>query len=110
MGEHTLYGELHRLLRLLLHHIGILVLLEMSYPAGVPSVYLVLELLAGENRLGTVDDYNIVTAVYMRGLGGLALAVENGSGGGGDPSQRLAICVNNIPFALYILGICHECG
>ena len=68
----TLHGDLG----LLLHQQAVLGLLQAAHPAGVGAVVLLLHLVAGEDGLAGVDDDDVVTAVGMGGVGGLALATQ----------------------------------
>ena len=72
VGKHSLYSELHSLFGLFSHQLSVLYFFKMSDVAGVPSVILLIQLLAGEDCLRAVDDYYMIAAVTMRSKCGLA--------------------------------------
>ena len=89
LGHHTLDGDLHRELGLLLHQDTVLGLLQTTGPAGVMTIELLLALLAGEDSLGSVENDDKITAVNVGGVLGLMLAAQQVSGGSGGLTQRL---------------------
>ncbi len=46
---------------------------QAAHPAGVGAIVLLLHLVAGEDGLAGVDDDDVVAAVGVGGIGGLAL-------------------------------------
>ena len=76
LGEHALNGQLHSELGLLSHQSCVLYFLQVADPAGVVLIQLLLQLLAGELSLGSVDNDNEIAAVNVGGKGGLVLAAD----------------------------------
>ena len=98
---------LHSELRLLSHQLAVLGLLETADITGMMVVHLLVELLAGQNHLGSIDDDHMVAGVAVGGVGRLVLAAQNRGDLAGQAAERHA-GVNNIPLALDGLGICHK--
>ena len=89
LGHHTLDSHAHRHIGLLLHQDAVGGLLQAAHPAGVGAVVLLLHLVAGEDGLAGVDDDDVVTAVGMGGVGGLALTTQQVSDDDGGLTQGL---------------------
>ena len=68
------------------------------------AVVLLLQLLAGEDRLVAVDDDDMVAAVHIGGEGDLVLAAQQHGGFGGNAAEGLARGVDHIPLALGLGG------
>mgnify|MGYP006871593920 CR=1 FL=1 len=83
VGQHAVYSDGHCLLGVLLHQLVIADFLEVADPAGVPSVNLLLQLLAGEDCLCAVNDDHMIAAVAVGSECRLVLASQNVSGWGG---------------------------
>ena len=74
------------------------------------TVVLLLQLLAGEDSVLSVDDDDIVTTVNMRSIIGLELAAENIGGQCSGLAHGLAGCVKDVPFTLNGLLGQHSSG
>ena len=109
-GHHTADGHAHGQLRLVLHQQAILGLLQAAHPAGVGAVVLLLHLVAGEDGLAGVDDDDVVTAVGMRGVGGLALTTQQVSDDDGGLAQGLTGGIHDVPLADNIALFFHISG
>ena len=73
------------------------------------AVELLLEFASGEHCLGGIYNDNEFTAVHMgREFGTMLSAKDVGSGSGGT-AERLALCIEDIPFTLNGFFFCHEC-
>ena len=79
----------------------------MADPAGVPSVNLLLQLLAGEDCLCAVNDDHMIAAVAVGSECRLVLASQNVSGCCSYTAQGLVCCVENIPAALNFGSLRH---
>ena len=88
----------------------VLGLLKAANPTGVSAVVLLLQLLAGQNCVLSVDDDDIVTAVNMRSVVGLELAAKKVSGYCSGLAEGLACCVKDVPFAFNGFLGKHGCG
>ena len=75
--QHTLNCNEHCMLRSLFHQLAVGDLLEVTDPAGVPDLELLIELLAGQNSLTAVDDDDVIAAVNIRGEIDLVLAAQD---------------------------------
>mgnify|MGYP003331045341 CR=1 FL=1 len=109
-GHHAADGDAHGKLGLLLHQDAVLGLLETADPTGVGAIVLLLQLLAGENGLGGVDDDDVVAAVGVGRVGGLQLAAQKIGGDDGGLAHGLAGGVQNVPLALDVGLVSHESG
>ena len=98
--QHALNCEGHCELGLLCHQFLVLDVLEAANPTGMMIVVLLLQLLAGQNCLFSVDNDDEVTAVNVGGVHGVELAAENVSGENSGLAHGLASCVKDIPLAL----------
>ena len=76
----------------------------------VMIIILLFSLTAGEDSLSAVDDDDVVTAVNVRGKGGLVLAAEKNCGLCCNAAERLACSVNYIPFAVNLTSLGHISG
>ena len=97
LGEHSLHSSLHRQLGLGCHQGLVLNLLQATDVAGVMVVILVLQLVAGQNSLISVDDDNEFTAVNVGGELRTVLAAQNIGSRDRSLTQRLA-CVESMPW------------
>ena len=109
-GHHAADGHTHGQLGLLLHQQAVGSLLQAAHPAGVGAVILLLQLLAGQNGLLSVDDHDVVTAVGMGSVLGLVLAPQQGGGGGGSLAQGLTSRIEDIPLADDVPLVGHKSG
>ena len=109
-GHHAAHGHTDGHLGLFLHENAVLGLLQAAHPAGVGAVILLLHLVAGEDGLAGVDDNDIVAAVGMGGIGGLALAAQQVSHDDGGLAQGLAGGINDVPLADDVALVCHKSG
>ena len=107
VGQHAVYSDGHCLLGVLFHQFVVAYFLEMADPAGVPSVNLLLQLLAGEYCLCAVDDDNMIASVAVGSECRLVLASQQVSGGSSYTAQGLVCCVENIPAALNFGSLRH---
>ena len=110
LGQHTTNGQLHGQLGTLAHQSAVLDFLQAADPAGVVARVLLIQLLAGQNGLLSVDDDHTVTAVGVGGELGLMLAAQQGSGGGSGLAQGLVRSVQDIPLTLYVNLVGHKSG
>ena len=108
LGHHADDSVLHSELRLLSHQLTILGLLKAAGITGMMVVHLLIELLAGQNHLGGVDDDHMIAGVAVGSVGGLILTAQNRGNLAGQAAERHAVGVHNIPLALDGLGICHK--
>ena len=109
-GHHAADRDAHRELGLLLHEDAVLGLLEAADPAGVSTVILLLHLVAGEDRLGGVDDDDVVAAISVRGVGDLELAAQQIGCRHGGLAHGLAGSVDNVPLTLDVALVRHKSG
>ena len=63
VGDHALDGKHHRLLRTLLHQLVITDFLESADPTAVTVILFLLQLAAGENRLFSIDNDDMIAAI-----------------------------------------------
>ena len=103
-------SKLHRLFRLCAHQGVITDSLEVADITRVMIIILLFSLTAGEDSLRAVDDDDVVTAVNVRGKGGLVLAAEKNCGLCCNAAERLACSVNYIPFAVNLTSLGHISG
>ena len=80
--------------------------LQATGVTGVTIVFLGVSLVARKLDLVGVDDDDEVTGVDMRGVGGLMLALKDGSGLDGDAAENQVLCVDQDPLALNLTGLC----
>ena len=85
---------------------GVLVATGVS---AVMEINLILKLLAGEYSLLSIDDNDEIAGVNMRGEGRFIFAAQNHCNLAGETADGLTLSVYNIPLALDILCIGHEC-
>lgn len=101
--QHALDRHHHGALGVILHQRAVLDLFEAADPAAVMTVELVFQLVAGQHRLGGVDDDNMVAAIDVGREDRLMLAAQKAGNGGGGAAQGLARCVDDIPLALDVI-------
>src|SRR5690606_6696757 len=108
-GQHALHGKLERPLRRpreqLLERFG----LHVPDVAGVVIVHLVLHLPAGHADLLRVDHDDVITGIHVRRIDGLVLAAEPPSDLRGEPPERLAVGVDDVPVAADALRLGRKC-
>ena len=109
-GHHAADGHAHGQLGLVLHQDAVLGLLQTADPTGVGAIVLLLQLVAGQNRLAGVDDDDVIAAVGVGGIGDFALAAQQVGHDDGGLAQRLAGGVNDVPLALDVGLVCHKSG
>ena len=110
LGQHTADSQLHGQLGALAHQGAVLDFLQAADPAGVVAIVLLIQLLAGQNGLLSVDDDHAVAAVSVGGELGLMLAAQQGSGGGSGLAQGLVRSVQDIPLTLDVTLVGHKSG
>ena len=89
----------HGQLGLVVHQGLVLGLLKPAGITGVGAVVLLLQLLAGENSVLSIDDDDVVAAVHMGGVVGFQLAAEQVGGQGSGLAQGLAGSIKDVPLA-----------
>jgi hypothetical protein len=65
--------------------------------AAVVAIDLLIFLAAGQRDRGGVDDDHVIARVDERGVGGLVLPLQQLGGQGRDPSESLALGVDDMP-------------
>ena len=105
--NHSLNGELNRQLRTGCHQGAVLGGLEAADVSGVTIVELLVELGAGQDDLSSVENDDVVTAIYMRSKDRLMLSAKKVGNLGSDTAERLACGVNDIPVAADFAGFWH---
>ena len=110
LGQHTLDSLLDGEFRTLLHQGAIGNLFQAASPAGMVTIKLLSQLVASQHSLVRIDDDNEIAAVNMRGVLGLGLAAQQISGGDSGLAQRLASCIQDVPFAFQVALLCHISG
>ena len=93
LREHALDGELHRKLGALVHELLILNFLESADPAGVMTVILLRQLVAGEDGFLRVDDDDEIAAVNVGCVIDLVLSAQESGGLDGGPPN---IIINKV--------------
>lgn len=73
-------------------------------------IILLLQLIAGENRLIAVDDDHVVAAINIRRKGDLVFAAQQNGSGSGGAAKGLAGSIQNVPLALYLGGLGKSCA
>src|SRR5690349_16449936 len=63
---------------------------------------------AGYLNLLGIDDDDVIAGIYVRSKFGLVFAAQTQSDFGGQTTERLARCIDQIPVALYSVGFCTE--
>ncbi len=96
--DHAVNSKLHRLFRLCAHQGVITDSLEVADITRVMIIILLFSLTAGEDSLSAVDDDDVVTAVNVRGKGGLVLAA----------GRRTAACAATRPSGLPAASITYH--
>src|SRR5204863_244983 len=71
--------------------------LDAADIAGVMVIDLLLQLLAGQQDLGGIDDNDIVAAIHMRGVGRLVLAAQTHGDDGGQAAHNQAGGIDHDP-------------
>ena len=97
--NHALDRQLHRLGGTGSHQGAVLGLLEVTDITGMTIPFLLFELLAGKDGVLTVDDDNVIAAIYMGREGDLLLASEQ------DRSLQIPLLVNCVSVDSYKIGI-----
>jgi len=105
--KHALDGLLHGNLGVLLHEGAVLDFLHVTNVTGETIVDLLVQLLAGENGLGSVYDDDEVSRVNIRHKVRFMFSAKDSSGFGCDLTEGFALSVKHIPFALYFAGFWH---
>jgi NhaP-type Na+/H+ and K+/H+ antiporter len=73
-------------------------------------VFLVIQLVAGENNFLCIDYDNEISAINVGRIVSLVLSAQYGSDLAADSAHSLIGPVHNVPFALYGSCICMLCG
>ena len=110
LGQHTLHSQLHGQLGALAHQGAVLDFLQTADPAGVTAIVLLIQLLAGQHGLVSVDDDDEVAAVGVGSELRLVLAPQQGGGGGSGLAQGLVRGVQDIPLTLDVPLVGHKSG
>ena len=97
--NHAFHGELHCEIRARFHQRAVLDLFEVADIAGMMVIHFLLELVACENGLVSVDNNDMVAAIGIGRKGRLVLAAQQNGGLGGYAAHRLACCIKHIPIA-----------
>ena len=88
-------------------------LLDAADVTCVVVIYFLLQLVAGEQRPGGIDDDDIVAAIHMRRIAWLVFAPEPHGNDGGKPADNEAICIDQHPLLFDLGGLgrvgLHEC-
>ncbi|MPN42752.1 hypothetical protein SDC9_190309 [bioreactor metagenome] len=64
------------------------------------TIIFVLQLVAGQNSFGGIDNHNMIATINIGRKNRLMLAAQNAGNGCSGTAQRLACGVNDIPLAL----------
>lgn len=78
--NHAFHGELHCEIRARFHQRAVLDLFEVADIAGMMVIHLLLELVACENGLVSVDNNDMVAAIGIGRKGRLVLAAQQNGG------------------------------
>ena len=97
--KHAADCKTHCQLRALCHQVLVLSLLQAADPAGVSTIVLLLELLAGQDCVLCVDDDDVIAAIDVRSIGGFELAAKQIGGNCGGLAEGLAGRVKDILFS-----------
>src|SRR5665811_2058072 len=81
-------------------------LAQAARVAGVAVVDLLVELVAGDRDLASVDDYDEVAGIDVRRELGLVLAAQRVGDAHGEATKVLALGVDDIPVVLDLMGFC----
>ena len=63
-------------------------------------VDLLIQLLAGQDSFGSIDDDDKVTGIHIGRINGLVLAAQDICDLAGQTAQYHSICINDLPFAV----------
>ena len=88
LREHALDSVLDELDRVLSEEFASLLVVAAAWVAAVEEELTALLLVAGEDNLGSVDDYDVVTAIDMRCEVGLVLTAEELSHYGSESTEH----------------------
>lgn len=97
IGQHTLDCKLDSELGLCLHEGAVLDLFHVADIAGVMIIHLLVELVAGEDSLLSVDDDYMIAAVGVRSECGLMLAAKKDGSLNCYLAERLTGSIDDIP-------------
>ena len=97
--KHAADCKTHCQLRAICHQVLVLSLLQAADPAGVSTIVLLLELLAGQDCVLCVDDDDVIAAIDVRSLGGRKLAAKQIGSNCSGLAEGLACCVKDVPFS-----------
>ena len=109
IGKHALNGKLHCKIALFLHKRAVFYLFQVTDVAGVVLIKLFIELIACENGFVCIDNDYEIAAVNAGCEESLVLSAKKNGCFGGNSAERLALRVNNIPFAFDLVSLWHKC-
>ena len=101
-------GMTHGEFGLFSNQLAVLGFFQATNVTGMMVVHLLIQLLAGQHDLGSIDDDHVITGIHMGSVDGLVLATQDVGNLAGQAAQHHAVCINDIPLALNVLRICHK--
>ena len=108
LGQHAKDGMTHGEFGLFSNQLAVLGFLQTASIAGMMVINLLIQHYAAHNDFGSIDDDHVIAGIHMGGVGGLVLATQDIGYLAGETTKHHAVCINDIPLALYILRICHK--
>ncbi len=105
LRQHALHGDLDHPLGMLAQELLERDRLDAADVAGVMVVDLVGELAAGDVDLPGIEHDDVVAHVHMRAVAWLVLALEAVGDLGREPSQGLAVGIDDEPVAAHVSRI-----
>ena len=109
LRQHTLHGQLNDLARRLFLHGFKIRRLEAADKTGVVVIHLVRGLAPGDMHLVSIHHDDVVTGVYMGRIYRFVLSAQSASDFRGQPPQRFAFGINDIPVAVHFMCFCGKC-
>src|SRR5262249_35163740 len=103
--EHPFYGNLQRPGRETRLHLGEGSRVHAAGVGAVPIIRLGLRLVSCDAKHRGVEHNYVVADIYVRGKLRLVLASQSASYFGGEPSEDLAVCVDQVPVTLYLVRL-----
>ena len=91
LGQHALNSQLHSVVGAVVHHHASLGFLQTADPARYAVVGLLVQLLAGQNSLVSVDNDDVVATVNVGSEIDLVLAAQDVGSDDSGAAQGLAI-------------------
>ena len=80
---------------------------QTGIPGG-PGIAFAIPFISGENDFVDVGDNDVISAVDVRGVGGLVFAHKDHGDIAGETADHFIGGVDNIPFSLDFAGLGHE--